>query len=200
MLTDDVVNAMLDYKFPTGTGTDRCYLSVHSAYSATGANLIGAKVAGAWAAATSCAKGITAAIDISVAAGNTVKYVGFWGKTTSAGDTFLGMNPNLSDGDLFFQVDTANDRIMCENHGFANDDKVVFYGGTPPIGLSEGVTYYVVGVTAGDPDYFQVSDTQGGSPKNITGQSSVKCAVSNIVEEVYPADGTHRISSLTVNL
>lgn len=36
MLTDTTINAMLDNQFPSGAGN--VYPSVHSAYSATGAN------------------------------------------------------------------------------------------------------------------------------------------------------------------
>jgi hypothetical protein len=67
-LTDAAKGVALDALFPTGTGTDRCYLSAHSAYSATGASLHGAKTAGAWAAASSGSKATTAAIDIAITA------------------------------------------------------------------------------------------------------------------------------------
>lgn len=198
MLTDATVNAMLDALFPTGTGTDRCYLSTHSAYSASGANLLGAKTAGAWAAASSRAKAITAAIDIAVAGGNTVKWIGAWGGT--AGDTFRGMFPNASTGDKSFQVDLTNNRIYCEGHGWSADQKIVFHGDTAPTGLTAGTTYYVKSVTPGDPDYFDVAATAGGAAIDLTGQAGAGCWVSDIVEEAYGSDGTHRVSTLTITL
>lgn len=198
MLTDAIVEAMLDSAFPTGTGSDRLYVSAHTDYSATGSNLHGSKVAAAWAAAGSRAKAATAAVDLTITAPATVKWIGVWGGTT--GGTFRGMFPNGSTGDRSFQVDLTNDRIYCEGHGYSNGDKVTFHDGTAPTGLTAGTTYFVVGVTAGDPDYFQVAATSGGSAINLTGQASAGCAVSNIVEEVYSSSGTHRVSTLSIVL
>lgn len=197
MLTDATINAMLDALFPTGVGTDRCYLSAHTDYSATGANLHGAKTAGAWAAAATRQKAITAAIDISITAGATIKWIGAWGG--SAGDTFRGMWPN-GGTDYSFQLDLTNNRIYAEGSGLANDNKVAFHGDTAPTGVTAGTTYWVVGVTAGDPDYFQVSLTQGGAAIDITAQAGAACVVSKIVEEVYGSNGTHRVSTLTINI
>lgn len=200
MLTDATVNAMLDAIFPTGTGTDRCYLSAHTDYDAAGGNLHGSKVAGAWAAASSRQKAITAAIDLAITAGAgvTIKWIGAWGG--SSGNTFRGMHPNGSSGDKTFQVDLANNRIYCENHGWSANQKIVFHGGTPPTGLTAGVTYFVKTVTAGDPDYFTVSATAGGSDIDITGQPTAGCVVSNIIEEAYASDGTHRVNNWTQDL
>jgi|JI10StandDraft_1071094.scaffolds.fasta_scaffold781516_1 hypothetical protein len=200
-ITDATANAMLDAIFPTGTGTDRAYLSIHTDYSATGSNIHGSKTAGAWAGASSRQKGTTAAIDLTVTHSGsdiTVKWVGAWGG--SSGDTFRGMMPNGSTGAKSFQVDLTNDRIYCEGHGWSNTQKIVFYGDTAPTGLTAGTTYFVISVTAGDPDYFQVSATSGGSAINLTGQAGAGCAVSNITEEVYSASGTHRVSTYTINL
>ena len=55
-------------------------------------------------------------------------------------------------------------------------------------------------MTAGDPDYFTVSATAGGAAIDITGQAAAGCAVSNIVEDVYAAGGTHRVSAFTIAL
>lgn len=198
MLIDATYNAMLDAAFPTGTGTDRCYLSAHTDYHATGGNLHGSKTAGAWAAASVGQKAITAAIDISITAVATIKWIGAWGGT--AGDTFRGMVPNGSTGDKTFQVDLTNNRVYCEGHGWANDQKITFHADTPPTGLTAGVTYFVTGVTAGDPDYFQVAATAGGAAIDITGQAAAGCVVSNIVEETYSSNGTHRVNSYTIDL
>ncbi len=197
-LTDAAKGVALDALFPTGTGTDRCYLSAHTGYSASGASLHGAKTAGAWAATSGGSKNISAAIDIAITAPATISWIGAWGGT--AGDTFRGMMPNGSTGFNSFQVDLANNRIYCEGHGWANDQKIVFYGATPPTGLTAGTTYYVTGVVAGDPDYFQVAATAGGAAIDITGQAAAGCGVSNIIEEAYASNGTHRVSSYTIPL
>ena len=39
LLVDTAKNVALDALFPTGTGTDRCYLGIHTDYHATGSNL-----------------------------------------------------------------------------------------------------------------------------------------------------------------
>lgn len=197
-LTDAAKGVALDALFPTGTGTDRCYLSAHTDYSASGASLHGTKTAGAWAAASSGSKATTAAIDITITAPATIKWLGAWGGT--AGDTFRGMQPNGSTGAKSFQVDLTNNRVYCEGHGWAADQKITFYGAAAPTGLTAGTTYFVVGVTAGDPDYFQVAATAGGAAIDITGQAAEGCMVSNIVEEAYSSNGTHRVSSYSVAL
>ena len=199
MILAAVYEAMLDTQFKIGTSTDRCYLSIHTDYSASGANLCtgSAKTAGTWASAATRQKALAGAVDIALDAGQTVKWIGIWGGT--AGNTFQGMLPN-GGSDYSFQVDLTNNRIYAEGIGLANNDKCVFHNDTPPTGLTAGVSYWVVGVTAGDPDYFQVSLTQGGAAIDITGQAAPACAVSKIVEEAYASSGTHRVSTLTINL
>lgn len=194
MLTDTTVQSMLDNQFPSGAGN--VLISAHSAYSATGANLIGSKTSANYSAAASRQKALSAAVDITIAGGNTVKWIGLWDST---GATFKGMVPN-GGSDFSFQVDLTNNRVYCEGHGLANDDKITFHGAAAPTGLTAGTTYFVVGVTAGDPDYFQVAATQGGAAIDITGQAAAGCAVSKIIEEAYAGAGTHRVNSLTIVL
>lgn len=198
MQTDATINSMLDLIYPTGTGSTRAYISIHTAYSSTGSNMHGSKTAGEWAAAASRQKALNAAVDVTVTGTPTIKWIGWWGGT--AGDTFRGMTPNGGSGDKSFQVDVTNNRIYCEDHGYADNDTVVFHGATAPTGLTAGTTYYVVGTTPGDPDYFQVAATLAGSAINITGQAAAGCMVSDITEEVYSGSGTHRVSTLTIDL
>lgn len=193
-ITDDTANAMLDTALPSGSGN--VLLSLHSAYSASGGNLIGDKTEANFAAASSRTKALAANCDIAVPGGSSVAWVGAW---DSGGTDFIGMTPN--GGTIrSFQVDVGNDRILTEGHGLSNDDRCAFFGGTVPAGLTAGTLYHVVGVTAGDPDYFQVSTSQGGSPVNITGQPGLGCWVSKVVIEAYAAAGTHRISTFSVPL
>lgn len=192
-LTDTAANAALDAIAPAGA--NNAQLSAHSAFSSTGANLIGSKTNATFNAASAGSKTLSAAVDISIPGGNTVRWIGVWDST---GATFKGMTPN-GGAPKSFQLDLANNRIYCEGHGFANDDKVVFFGDTPPTGLTEGTEYFVVGVTAGDPDYFQVSATQGGAAIDITGQHGALCMVSKLVAEAYASAGTHRVNSYTMS-
>lgn len=193
MLTDTRTNAILDTEFAAG---DKA--SLHTAYSASGANEIAggsyARQTITWAAAASRSKASSGNIDVPVPAGNTVAFIGIW---NSAGSTFRGMIAN-GGSEMSIQLDVAtNNRIYCEGSALANDNRVVFTGATVPGGLTVGTAYWVVGATAADPDYFQVAATQGGAAIDITAQHSADCRVSKIVLEAYAADGTHRITSLS---
>ena len=194
MLTDATKNAMLDAKYVAGVGNVN--LSTHSAYSVTGASLIGAKTSANFAAAAAGVKELAANCDIAVAAAATVKWIGAW---DAAGTTFLGMQPN-GGNDKSFQVDVLNNRVYCEGHGYVDTDTITFHAGAAPTGLTAGTTYFVVGVTAGDPDYFQVAATSGGAAIDITGQHGAGCVVSKIIEETYGSAGTHSVSGHSVTL
>lgn len=191
-LTDTAAHAALDAVLPSGANNGQ--LSLHSAYSATGASLIGSKTNATFNAASGRSKALNAAVDITVPSANTVRWIGAWDST---GATFKGMIPN-GGAAKSFQLDLTNNRVYCEAHGYVNDDKVAFFGDTVPTGLTEGTEYFVVGVTAGDPDYFQVSATQGGAAIDITGQHGAGCFVSKLVPEAYSGSGTHRVNTFTV--
>lgn len=194
MITDATVNAMLD-------AIVMDLASLHTAYSATGTNEVTggspayAKKAITMAAAASRARAASTAPVFDVPA-TTVRFIGLW---TNAGTVFRGMFAN-GGTEKGFQVDLTNNRVLCESHGLANDEKVVFYGGTPPTGLTEGTVYFVVGVTASDPDYFQVALTQGGAAIDITGQHTSACKLSKIVEEVFAAQGTFTVTALSTGI
>ena len=192
MLTDTTIHNMLD-------SLTLDLVSLHTAYSATGANEVTggspayARKAITMAAAAARARAASTQPVFDVPA-TTVRFIGLW---TNAGSIFRGMFAN-GGSEKGFQVDLTNNRILCEGHGLVNDDKVVFYGGTVPTGLTEGTVYFVVGNTAADPDYFQVSATQGGAAIDITAQPIAQCKFSKIVEEVFAAQGTFTLNSLNV--
>lgn len=195
MLTDTTVNAMLD-----AITLDLC--SLHTAYSATGTNEVTggspayAKKAITMAAAASRSRANSTSPVFDVPAAATVRFIGLW---TNAGTVFRGMFAN-GGSEKGFQVDLTNNRVLCESHGLVNDDKVVFYGGTVPTGLTEGTVYFVVGNTAADPDYFQVALTSGGAAIDITAQPAAQCKFSKIVEETFAAQGTFTVTALTVGI
>lgn len=191
MLVDSCVNAMLD-------AVTFDLASLHTAYSATGANEVSggspayARKAITVAAAAARARAASTQPVFDVPAG-TVRWIGIW---TNAGTVFRGMFAN-GGSEKGFQVDLTNNRILCESHGLANDEKAVVYGGTAPGGLAEGTVYWVVGVTAADPDYLQLSLTQGGAAIDLTSQPAAACKLSKIVEEVFAAQGTFTVSALS---
>ncbi len=194
MYTTAFINDMLDRSIPAGS--PQLKLAAHTDYSATGANVHGTKMDAVFGAASSRSKSLSTAVDIAITATVTIKWIGLW---SADGSTFYGMQPN-GGTDYSFQIDVTNNRIYVEGSGYANNDKVVFHNDTAPGGLTAGTTYFVVGVTSGDPDYFQVALTQGGSAIDITSQAAAACVVSKIVEETYSSNGTHRISTFVVNI
>lgn len=191
MITDATANAMLD-----AIVMDR--LSLHTAYSATGANEVTggtpayARQTVTFGAASGRARTLSADATFDVPAGTTVQFIGRW---TNAGSVFRGMEAAAGAGfsESDYQVDVTNNRIIAEGHGLVNDNRVAFYGGTPPTGLTEGVVYFVVGNTAGDPDTFQVSATQGGAAIDITGIGSGQCKFCRVVPETFAAQGQYRV-------
>ena len=192
MIVDSAINTMLD-----AVVFDLC--SLHTAYSATGANEVTggspayARKAITIAAAASRARAASTAPVFDVPAAATVRFIGLW---TNAGTVFRGMFAN-GGNEKGFQVGVTGNTILNELHGLVDTDKVVFYGGTPPTGITEGTIYFVVGNTAGDPDTFQVSATSGGAAIDITGQPSAQCKFSKIVEETFAAQGTFSPTSLS---
>lgn len=196
MITDARANAMLDTEF---AAADK--LSLHTAYSTTGANEITggsyARQTVTWAAAAARVKASSASVAFTgLPAAASISFVGVW---NSAGTIFRGMVAN-GGLEFTFQVGVTPNTILAEGHGLVNGDNVVFTG-TPPTGLTEGTIYFVVGVTAGDPDTFQVSATSGGAAIDITGLPGANCAASKLVTDVYAsAGGTHNISTFSTRI
>ncbi len=85
-------------------------------------------------------------------------------------------------------------------HIRSDTQKITFHGGTAPTGLTAGTTYFVRDTSAADPDTFKVAATSGGSAIDLTGQPAAGCVVSNITEEAYTSDGTHRVATLAITL
>jgi hypothetical protein len=186
-----------------GAGVGATHGSLHSAYSTSGANeLTGgspayARKAATWAAATGRSKATSAPMVFDVAAGLTVRWVGFW-DAVSAGN-FLGMTPNGGAIPEDFTVpDISNDILEAPSHGFSNGNTVVVWAvpGAPlPAPLAEGTIYYVVAATTDD---LQLSLTLGGAAINITAVGSG--FIQRIVEEVFGAQGTHTVTTATMTL
>lgn len=195
MITTAQANAMLDTGYVDGD-----LMSIHTAYSASGANEIDgggyARQEIDWNAAATRSKAINGNIDFSVPAAAVCAWIGIW---NAAGSLFKGMAP-AGGSTKAFQLDLTNERIYLEGHGLVNGDRVVFTGEAVPAGLTVGTLYWVVGATAGDPDYFQVSSTEGGSAINLTGQASADARVSKIVPETFGGAGTFRVSAHTISL
>lgn len=127
----------------------------------------------------------------SVPAATTVRWVGYWN-----GSTFLCCAPNGGSPKEFVAI-PSTDTIQSPAHGYADTQKVVFYGGTVPGGLTEGTVYYVRDSVT---DSFKVAATSGGVAIDLTSAGSGGCMVSAITEDAYAGAGTHTISSATFGL
>lgn len=194
MLTTAAKNAALDGLLPAD-------VSLHTAYSSTGANEVTggspayARRAISFSAAASGTKSASSTPTLDVPAGTTVRFAGLWGLGSPS--QFLGMYA-IGGSEKEYWVHTLGSPsgvIACPSHGYSNGDQVVFYGGTPPTGLTEGTLYYVVTATT---DTFGVSDTVGGPGIPITGYGDQECKVSKIVPEAFGSQGTLQISSASL--
>lgn len=177
-------------------------VSLHTAWSTTGANEISggsyARQSITWNSAASAALDSSNAPSFSVPGSNTVRFIGFW-DTVASPDTFEAMVPNQQSGDISpqrFIVDTTTEAVQSPAHGFVDDDNIVFLGGTPPGGLTEGTVYWVV---ASATDEFDVSATQGGGAINLTDQGDQDVRFYQIREETFGADGTFNLNDVDFN-
>lgn len=189
------------------------FASLHSAYSATGANeLTGgspayARKAATWNAAgvagaggaggTPGTKALGAQIVFDVAGGSAVRFVGLWDAVS--GGNFLGMTPNGGTTPQAFVVpDPTNDVLECAGHGFNNGDAVVVWGvpGDPlPTGLTEGTVYFVINATADD---LKLAATTGGTAIDLSAVGAG--TLQKLVVEAFGGQGTHTITALTLSL
>lgn len=172
-------------------------LSLHTAYSSTGANEVTggspayARQSVTFAAASSGAKATSNQPVFNVPISTTVRWVGKW---ISA--TFAGMEANGGSEKEFF-VDISTDIVTCYGHSYANTNTIAFYGDSVPGGLVEGTVYFVRDATT---DTFKVAATSGGAAIDLTSVPGAACVVSRIVEEVFSAQGTLTVTAGSWNL
>lgn len=170
--------------------------SLHTAFpGVTGASEVsgGAPAYARKAIVTNAASGgqrlLNAAVTFDVPA-STIRWVGFWN-----GATWIGAAPNGGATPRNFVCVAATDTIYSAAHGYADTQKVVFYNGTPPAGLTEGTVYFVRDSAT---DSFKVAATAGGVAIDLTAAASFGCVVAAIVEDVYALQGTHTLSTATI--
>lgn len=148
-------------------------------------------MAATFGASSGGTRALSAAVNITIPTGATVRWLGLWN-----GTTYLGYSPNASSPKEFI-AEPVTDLIRSTAHGYANGAKVVFYGDTVPAGLVEGTVYFVVNAAT---DTFQVAASSGGAVIDLTTTGGSACVVSSITEEVYAGGGTHTINTWTLGL
>lgn len=171
-------------------------ISAHNAFpGGTGASELSggtyARVAATFATSAGGSRSLSAAANINVPTGETVRWLGLWG----AG-IYKGYAPNAGAPKEFIAT-AATDTITCPGHGYVDTNKIVFYGDTVPAGLIEGTVYFVRDATA---DTFKVTATAGGAAIDLTSAGGSACVVSTITEELYGGGGTHTISAWVLGL
>jgi len=194
MLTNAAKNYALDALLPAD-------VSLHTAYSASGANEVTggspayARKAISFSAASAGTKSASSTPTLDVPTSTTVRFVGLWGLGSPS--QFLGMFAlGGSEKEIIaILLGSPEGVITIPSHGYSNGDQVVFYGGTPPGGLVEGTSYYVINATT---DTFSVAATAGGAgiPLSSYPDGEVKC--SKIVPETFGSQGTLQISSASL--
>lgn len=182
-------------------GTNKLrYASLHSAYSATGANELNggspayARKSLTWEAADNGGMALSGSYVFDVPPAATVAWVGFWDSDTSG--TFQGMAPAGSGQPLAFVASASSDTLTVPGHSFSNGDTVVVLpapGATLPTGLTVGTIYYVVGASGST---LQLATTQGGSAINLTADGAG--IIQSITPEVYAGQGTYTLADPSV--
>lgn len=142
-------------------------------------------------AASGGQRALSSSVNFDVPA-STVRWVGFYNSTT-----FVCCAPNGGATPKNFIAISGTDTIYSPAHNYPDAQKIVFYNGTPPTGLTEGTVYYVRDSAT---DTFKVAATAGGSAIDLTGASSFGCVVCAITEDVYASQGTHTLSTATLSI
>lgn len=192
MFTTVAKNAMLD-------ALQISYASLHSGFPGqSGLNEISggspayARKAITVGAASGEQRTLSGSVTFDVPAA-TIRWVGVW---NGAQTQFQAYAPN-GGSPKEFVVDLTANTIRSPNHGYANDQKIVFYNGSIPGGLTEATIYYVRDATS---DTFKVTASVGGTAITITSAGSSACLVSTITEDVYASQGSHSLTSAVFSL
>jgi hypothetical protein len=178
------------------------FASLHTAYSATGANeLTGgspayARKAITWSAAAAGSKAASSAPVFDIPAATTVAFVGLW-SLVSAG-TFAGMGANGGATQFACTAAVSGNLFTAPGSAYANGNTVVLFpgaGATLPGGFTAGTIYYVVSAAGAT---FSLSATSGGAA--ITVSAAGAAIVQGITTESYGAQGTFTLSSDTLTI
>jgi len=182
-------NAMLDGQAITLASLHTGFPGSTGANEVTGGTPSYAQKAVTINAASGGSRALNAAVTFDVPA-CTVKWVGFWN-----GATYVGCAPNGGATPKNFMAVPSSDTVYSVAHGWSDTQKIVFFNGTPPTGLTEGTTYFVRDSAT---DTFKVAATAGGTAIDLTGAASFGCVVCAITEDVYAVQGTHQLSTASI--
>lgn len=174
------------------------YASLHTAYSATGANEVTggspayARKVLAWAGASGGGKNLSGNAVFDVPGGGTiVSWVGYWDALTLG--NFQGMAAAGSAAPLAYTAVAATDVLTAPGSALANGATVVVLpgvGAVLPAGLTVGTVYFVVNAAGAT---FKLSLTLGGGAVDITADGAG--IVQPLTVDSFPAQGTYTLTN-----
>lgn len=190
--------ACADFMLDQAGTSKLLYMSLHSAYSATGASeLTGgspayARQAATWAAAGSNSKALSGTYTWNVPASSSVAFIGFWDAVTSG--NFQGMFPDAAGASPFaFTAPSSTSVLLAPGSGYAANQTVVVFapaGSALPTGLTGGVVYFTKSPSS---DSTQLSATSGGTAISLSSDGSG--VIQACFVEVFASQGTFTLSS-----
>jgi hypothetical protein len=190
-----------DYLLDQWGSNKALYASLHSAYSASGANeLTGgsyARLAVTWSSAASNSKALSGTpYNFAAPASSTVGFVGYWDALTTG--NFQAMFPAGNATGYAFAAPSATSTLLAPGSAYASLQPVCVFatgGSSLPSGLTAGTIYYVKSPSG---DSFQLSATSGGSAITLSGDGSG--LVQAITTEIFSGAGTYALSAQSVSL
>lgn len=187
-----------DYMLDQAGANKLLYASLHSAYSATGANeLTGgspayARQAATWSAAGSNSKVLSGTYTWNVPASSSVAFIGFWDAVS--GGNFQGMWPDAAGASPYaFTAPSSSSTLLAPGSAYAANQTVVVFapaGSVLPTGLSPGVVYFTKSPSG---DSTQLSATSGGAAISLSADGSG--VIQAILVETFASQGVFTLSS-----
>lgn len=180
-----------------GTGTNA------TGTEATGGSPAYARQAVTWAAAASALKSNSGTLTFDVPAG-TYGFFGLYNASSGNTNNYRGYIPfgGASAVKGFATVDTTltNDQFLAPGHGMTDTDRVMLFnvfGGTIPVGITEGSIYFVVSSAA---NTFKVAATSGGAAIDVTGLGNGQAFYQRVVPEVFASQGQITVAASALTL
>ena len=189
-----------DYALNQWAANHGLYMSLHSAYSLTGANELSggtyARVPVTWGSASGGVISLASTpYAMNAPASSTVGWIGFWDASTSG--NFQGMWPNAATASAYaFSVPSSTGVFLAPGSAYAATQPVVLFptgGSALPSGVSAGTVYYALSPSS---DSFELSATSGGSPLTLTSDGSGYAQA--ITLETFGSAGVFDVSSFSI--
>jgi len=183
-------------------GTNQAkFASLHSAYSASGANELSgggyARLSVTWASASSNSKALSGTPYNFTVPASTVAFIGFWDAVSSG--NFAGMFPAGNAVAYAFSATSSTSTLLAPGSGYASNQQVVAFvtgGSSLPSGMSAGVIYFAKSPSG---DSTQLSATTGpGSLLTLSSDGSG--IIQAITPEIFAGAGTFTLSSASVSM